>query len=199
MFTFTHRNRGHLIAALAVVALTIAALVSSGLAGPALEYLDKATSSERTLAQKTTGRADQWEKFPTVLAQSPVWGHGPGSGPSSYAAVSGRWLAWHSLYLHVGAETGLLGLVSLVAMLLVLIQRGVAHVRCTGEVRPLVGAVCFSFIGVSVSGFDAVSGMYLGYAFLGMNFAGMWVARRTWRGGIATVTELGAPEPGLAR
>jgi O-antigen ligase len=190
MLAFTKRNRGRLIAALAAVGIVVVALVMSGVAQPAVEYFERATSSERTLAQKTTGRADQWEKFPAALGESPVWGHGPGSGASSYEALSGRLLAWHSLYLHVGAETGLIGLFCLMTILALLVHGGLTHVRLTGEIRPLVGAACFTFIGLSVSGFDAISGIYLGYAFLGMNFAGMWVVRQAWKGFVVPAAAL---------
>lgn len=182
MFAFAQRDRARIAGALTAVAAVIALLGASGLAGPAMEYFDRATSSERSLAQKTTGRFDQWQKFPEVFAASPVWGHGPGSGASSYTAVSGRNLVWHSLYLHVGAETGLVGLLCLMAILCGLLSRAIRHARLTGEVSPLVGSVCFATIGVSVTGFDAVSGIYLGFGFLGMNLAGLRVIRKSWRG-----------------
>src|ERR1035438_4530391 len=30
--------------------------------------------------KRTTGRMDQWESFPAVFFDSPIWGFGPGSG-----------------------------------------------------------------------------------------------------------------------
>jgi len=191
MFAFAQRDRARIAGALTAVVAVIALLAASGLADPAIEYLNRVTSSERTLVQKTTGRFDQWQKFPEVFAKAPVWGHGPGSGNSAYEAISGRNLSWHSLYLHIGVETGLFGLFSLGTILGVLLVRGMRHARLTGEVGPLMGCVCFATIGMSVTGFDAVSGIYLGYGFLGMNFAGMRVIRQRWRG---TVVRM-APAP----
>ena len=182
MFAFAQRDRARIAGALTAVMAVIALLVAAGLADPAIEYLNRATSSERSLVEKTTGRFDQWQKFPQVFAKAPVWGHGPGSGNSVYMAVSGRDLSWHSFYLHVGVETGLFGLFSLATIFCILLLRGIRHARLTGEVSPLVGSVCFATIGMSVTGFDAVSGIYLGYGFLGMNFAGMRVIRQRWRG-----------------
>jgi O-antigen ligase len=181
MFAFAQRDRARIAGAVTAGAAVIVLLIAAGLADPAIEYFDRATSSERSLAQKTTGRSDQWQKFPQVFAASPVWGHGPGSGASSYTAVSGRDLVWHSLYLHVGAETGLIGLLCLAVILCGLLARGIRHARLTGEVTPLVGSVCFATIGISVTGFDAVSGIYLGWGFLGMNLAGLRVIRKSWR------------------
>lgn len=155
------------------------------------KWFDKATDSERSLAEKTTGRFDMWILFPKVLKDSPILGFGPGSGPKVYATYSisdpnvhfkpGVELAWHSLYLHVGVETGLIGLILLTGFLATLMSKGLVHRRVTGEVGPLLGLLCFMTIGLSVSAFDPLSGLFLGMALLG-NTRGARVRRQNgWR------------------
>ena len=68
---------------------------------------------------------------------------------------------------------GLLGLTLLTLLLATLFYRGCRHLRRCGEIGPLLGVVCLSFIGVSVSGIDAISGVYLGIAFIACDFSGM--------------------------
>ncbi|MDT3778017.1 O-antigen ligase family protein [Nitrospira sp. MA-1] len=141
------------------------------------EWFDKATSDERSLGEKTSGRFDMWILFPKVLQDSPIWGFGPGLGPKVFGAYAifdpnvgyepGREMAWHSLYLHVGVETGLIGLTLLMVFLATLVSRGLVHRRMTGEVGPLLGVPCFMTIGLSVSALDPLSGLFLGMALLG--------------------------------
>ncbi len=141
------------------------------------EWFDKATDSERSLGEKTSGRFDMWQMFPTVFQDSPIWGFGPGLGPKVFGVYArfdpnveyepGREMAWHSLYLHVGVETGLIGLILLTFFLATLVSKGLVHRRMTGEVGPLLGVPCFMTIGLSVSALDPLSGLFLGMALLG--------------------------------
>lgn len=141
------------------------------------EWFDKATDSERSLAEKTSGRFDMWILFPKVFKDSPIWGFGPGSGPKVFAAYAisdpnvhyapGLEMAWHSLYLHVGVETGLIGLILLTAFLATVMRKGLIHRGVTGEVGPLLGIPCFMTIGLSVIAMDPLSGLFLGMAMLG--------------------------------
>src|SRR5262249_10536724 len=79
---------------------------------------------------------------------------------------TGRHLLWHSLYLQVIAETGLLGAIPLFTILGLLLHRGVQHLRRYGEIAPLLGVIGFMSLGLSVSAFDAGSGVFLGLAFI---------------------------------
>jgi hypothetical protein len=55
----------------------------------------------------------------------------------------------------------------------------VRHWRISGEIVPLLGITAFMFIGMSVSGMDAISGMYLGLALLGGDLSALVRVRRT--------------------
>lgn len=153
------------------------------------KWFEKATDSDRDLAQKTTGRFDMWILFPKVLQDSPFIGFGPGSGPKVYATYSitdpnvhfkpGAEMAWHSLYLHIGVETGLIGLILLTVFLTILVRKGLVHRRVTGEIGPLLGIPCFMTIGLSVSALDPLSGLFLGMAVIG-NPRAVKVRRQKW-------------------
>jgi len=55
--------------------------------------------------------------------------------------------------------------------------KGVKHWKTTHDVVPLVGTVCFMTIAVSVSGMDAISGVFLGIAFLGRDLRNFYLVR----------------------
>jgi O-antigen ligase len=140
-------------------------------------YFTRAVSSENSLAQRTTGRYNQWADFPGILAASPVWGHGPGSGIRTNAAVRGEEKSWHSLYLHFGVELGMLGLAALLLALVFLIHRALLYWQRFQDPVPLLGVSCFMTVGLSVSGFDAISGVFLGLSFLSADMSNMFRAR----------------------
>lgn len=147
-------------------------------------WMDRTFSDDRSLGNRTSGRSDQWMLFPAVMQQAPPWGYGPGMGAVEYARFSaldprirlkpGRVFDWHSLYLQVGVETGAIGLGLLLLGLGALGWRGARHWAATGEVTPIVGTLGFSLVGLTVSGMDAASGLYLGFALLSGR---MWNAR----------------------
>jgi O-antigen ligase len=82
-------------------------------------------------------------------------------------SFAGSQVAWHSLYLHIGVETGVIGFIALTLLLLPLLWRGFICWRSTGDSVPLIGLIGFMVIGLSVSGFDASSGVFLGLGLLG--------------------------------
>lgn len=140
-------------------------------------WFEKVFDSEQDLSQKTTGRYEMWLLFPEILEDYPLWGVGPGLGKEAYAHYSliypevtyhkGDEMAWHSLYLQVGVETGMIGLGMLAILLIKLTFKTLSYRKWTGQVVPLIGIVGFVTIGVSVSGFDGISGLFLGFAFSG--------------------------------
>src|ERR1039457_2294265 len=77
---------------------------------------------------------DQWESFPAVFFDSPIWGFGPGSGKAVSLHYTKEGKTWHSLYLLVGVETGLIGLIGLMFLLGALTRRGIAHWRTRREI-----------------------------------------------------------------
>lgn len=141
------------------------------------KYFERAFAPDRSLSQRTTGRFDQWVAMPEIVARSPVWGHGAGSGAETNRRFTGSHKSWHSLYLQVLVETGAIGFLGLVLLFGSLLARGLHHVRVTGDPVPLTGTLCFMTVAVSVSGMDAISGVFLGLGFLGREYAGTWILR----------------------
>jgi O-antigen ligase len=174
---FNPSGRPTLAACAVALALLIAILLQSDRGAVIQHYYDNAMNDDRTLDQRTTGRADQWKSFPQVFDDSPIWGFGPGSGKAVSLRYTREGKPWHSLYLLIGAETGLLGLSALGTLLAVLIYKAFLHLRRCGEVVPLMSAMCLMFIGVSVSGTDAMSAIFLGLAFSGRDFSAMRFVR----------------------
>ncbi len=166
IFVFQREQRGTMLAcALGMVAAT--ALLLQTERGVVLnDYLDKTFNSELSIDKRTTGRAAQWKAFPAMIADSPVWGHGPGMGRHVAAEYAGRFLALHSLYLQIGAETGLLGLGFLAWFLVLVFQRGFDQANRFAEPVPLMAALGYLTMGVSVSGIDLNAGVFLGLAML---------------------------------
>jgi O-antigen ligase len=114
--------------------------------------------------------------FPAVMRDAPVWGFGPGSGPAIYAQYSaqdpavryrpGRRYEWHSLYQHVAVETGGIGSVALLIILAFLIRTNYRWWKHNREITPLLGTLGFMIIGLTISGLDAASGLFLGFGLL---------------------------------
>lgn len=178
------RQRGMLLVSIALLMVITLALLATQRGSFLSEFYDKTFSADRTLAQKSSGRSDQWQIFPQVFKDSPIWGFGPGSGKSIYGRYSTLEnnevrlkgdVAWHSLFLQVGVEAGLIGIIGLISFLAALLVRGFTHWRLQGSSAPLIGVIGFIVIGLSVSGLDAASGLFLGIGFLSVKSV---VARR---------------------
>jgi GNAT superfamily N-acetyltransferase/O-antigen ligase len=171
------RQRRLAVAFIALFTLAVPILLASSRG----QYLDqwymRTTSSERTWSQVSSGRSDQWLLFPRLFRESPIWGFGPGLGRTQYAQYSdlnegvtyrpGKQAEWHSLYLQLGVETGLIGLISVTCFVVALLVTTVEHFRRTKEIVPFLGLAGFLIVALSVSGMDAISGVFLGLAFLG--------------------------------
>jgi O-antigen ligase len=175
---FLNRSgRSTLLACVVVLVVLIAVILQTD-RGPMIQhYYDNALNDDRSLDKRTTGRADQWQSFPRVFNDSPLWGFGPGSGKVVSLRYTKEGKPWHSLYLLIGAETGLIGLSALGLLLAVLMVRAYRHLRTCGESVPLLGILCLMIIGVSVSGTDAISGVFLGLAFVGGDLSCMRIIR----------------------
>jgi len=169
------RQRGMLLISIALLAVITLALLATQRGSFLSDFYEKTFSPDRSLAQKSSGRSDQWQIFPQVFKDSPIWGFGPGSGGSVYGKYSilekneiglkGD-KAWHSLFLQVGVEAGTIGIMGLILLLAPLLFRGFTHWRLYGSSAPLIGVIGFIVIALSVSGLDAVSGLFLGMGFL---------------------------------
>jgi len=180
LLIFDSRARAPMLVSGLILVLAGAALAGSSHLQSANHYLLKAISPDTSMDSKTDGRIEQWQTFPTVFWDSPVWGFGPGSGRAVAYRYSGINLQWHSLYLLVGAEMGILGLSLLSILLGLLIRDDVRHFRRCQEIVPLLGTLSFMLYGLSVSGFDSLGGMLLGLGFIGGNHANLWTVRKRW-------------------
>lgn len=174
LFFIDRRQRRLLLALAGLMSLAVVLLLATSRGESVERFYDKTFSSETTLESSTSGRSDQWELFPTVFADSPLWGFGPGSGATVYAQYSighylfhgGDRLAWHSLYLQVGVETGIIGLIALAFLLMPLPWQGWRTLRLSGNAVPLLSVLSFLIIVASVSGMDAATGIFLGLGLL---------------------------------
>jgi O-antigen ligase len=133
---------------------------------------------ERTARNRTSGRSDQWIVALAAMRASPaalLAGHGAGRGADVYARESTRTLGieyevghrvpFHSLYMQIGVELGLVGLVPMLVWLAMVLWRAARSRRLLGAV-PMVGAVCWALVALTVSANDTVSGVLLGLGLL---------------------------------
>ncbi|MEZ5353271.1 MAG: O-antigen ligase family protein [Bryobacteraceae bacterium] len=139
-------------------------------------YLTKTFDPDVSIDKRTTGRAAQWRALPVMLADSPLWGHGPGLGKEIAAEYAGRGLLFHSLYLHMGAEAGMIGLGLVIWFVAYLAPRCWMIATRYGDPVPLMALAAFLTIGVSVIALDLSGGAYLGLAMLQPR-GRLWIAR----------------------
>jgi O-antigen ligase len=174
MFALDRRHRLSAIASGGILAAAVALLLNFEQGAPLADALDRTFSSERSLSNRTSGRSEQWDLFFRVFPESPIWGFGPGTGPDVYAAYSavdpeaefrpGQAFQWHSLYMHVGIETGLIGYLCLLFLLASLLRSSALRWRRAGEVHALLGTAGLLLICLTANGMDASTGLFLGVA-----------------------------------
>jgi len=140
----------------------------------------KVISPDTSMAVKTTGRIQQWTAFPSAFWDSPVWGFGPGMSRSVSLAYSGENLIFHSLFLQIGVELGLIGLAAVGFLFAMLIRTGVQHYLSYGEIVPLIGTLSFLMMGMSVTAFDPLGGTLLGVGLVACDTSKLRVVRRQW-------------------
>jgi O-antigen ligase len=166
VFVFNKQSRKPLLLALIVAGIIGTVVLSTGRGAKSQGFFDKTFDSNRTLANRTNGRSRMWEAVPAIFAVSPIWGWGPGSGRDVDYLYTHRHLLFHSLYLQVIVETGLLGTIPLFLIIGAAVARAVRHLRRFGEVVPLTGIVAFILLGLSVSAFDISAGIFFGMALM---------------------------------
>jgi len=172
-------SRKPILKALLVLA-AVAFLIAATPSGKSIShYFEKTTNSDNSLTARTDGRYEQWESFPRAFAMSPLWGFGPGSSRITSLRFSGENIIYHSLYLQIGIETGLLGLVLVFYLLGRIVSDAIAHRKVCGEVVPLLSILSFIFLAITVTGIDAFGGTLLGIGLIAGNVENMWLVR--WR------------------
>jgi O-antigen ligase len=177
IFAYNKASRKSVLAIIAVGCIATVLVLSTSRGSKVTKVFDKTVDSNRSLANRTSGRSSMWEALPEIFAASPVWGWGPGSAADVDYIFTHRHLIFHSLYEQIIAECGLLGFIPLMAIIFFLLHRAIVHLRRYGEITPLVGIVGFMLIGVSVTAFDFVSGVFFGLALMAREPNPRFVAR----------------------
>ncbi len=176
---FQRRDRAVTGSAIILMFLAGLLLLHSGRGADLAVGLDRTFDTDRSLTNRTSGRSDQWMLLPAVMKQAPILGFGPGKGKEVYAKYSaldprvrlepGREIAWHSLYMQIAVETGAAGIAILTILLFTLFRSNIRAWRRSGDIMPVLGAIGYALIALTVSGMDAASGMYLGLALVAVH------------------------------
>jgi O-antigen ligase len=176
---FRNKERAWLAIALLAGGLGLLAVTQGPLGRGLFVAAERTFGDDRTVRNRTSGRSDQWivaYKAVTISAGRLLAGYGPGMGPSVYARVSGETpdvkfhvgeeMALHSFYMQVAVEGGLLALVPLATWLAIAGARIVRQARRRSMTFPLVSFLGYVLIALTVSGYDVVSGIFLGIGLL---------------------------------
>jgi teichuronic acid biosynthesis protein TuaE len=99
-----------------------------------------------TFYDRTSGRSDAWKEFYEIGLQSPLFGHGLGSGPIT-KIQEGGFLAQHNEYLRLFLEGGYLG-GGLVLLAIVLVV-GISIARAPPFLRVDLVGVAIAWAGLS--------------------------------------------------
>jgi O-antigen ligase len=173
------RRSLQVLALIGVCAVMFTLLLASQFGGPLRDGLERTFSGDRSARSRTSGRSDQWIVAYSAVASSPahlLWGYGPGNGPTVYSEQSvkvdgieyavGEEAALHSLYMQVGVEAGLLGLIPVIFWLGAVLLSAASLARRSRIAFPLTAGVGFALVATTVSGQDVVSGVLLGLGLL---------------------------------
>lgn len=176
---FGGRQRIPVLALMGLAAVVVQALLLSPYGEGLQRALDRTFGEDRTLRSRTSGRTDMWLIAGHVLTESVnnlVHGYGPGSQKEVYREYSvevedvefmvGKGMQFHSIYLQLVVETGLLGLVPFTLWLLAVLLRVAQWTMRNRRLLPLVGICGYIYIGLAINGSDPVSGVFLGMGML---------------------------------
>jgi O-antigen ligase len=189
LLVFDRTSRGPVARASLVGLAVFVVLLSTPLSDTAVRQFDKIFDPSKSLVQKTSGRSEQWIAFPNAFMVAPVTGHGPGMGREASYQYAGINLIWHSLYLQIGAELGIIGLAGLFTILGKILILAFSHWQRFQESVPLAALAGYCTIGLSVAAIDALSGLFLGIAVAAAHQENYYVARA------CSIVEDALPEP----
>ena len=79
--------------------------------------------------------------------------------------------------MQIGIECGSIGLALLALFLCAVLYNGFRHLRIHREIAPLLGAVGFMTIAVSIPAVDGVCGLLLGFSLVGGDLARFRIVR----------------------
>jgi O-antigen ligase len=199
-----HKQRLKSLILIGVGALGVQAVLLSPFGHSFDRGLERTFSEDRTAAQRTSGRSDQW--MVTYYAwtrslNSLIAGYGPGRGAEIYAELSdevegvkyavGKKVALHSLFMQIAVESGLIGLVSLISWLIYMFCKTLMWSLKHKLIFPFVCFLGYAFIVVTVSGNDVPSAAFLGTGILA---TGRAVKKRK---ATSQNAQLGLPQPAM--
>jgi O-antigen ligase len=161
---FARGQRRYLMTLALLLTLVMTALLATGRGNVVWRYVDKVISEKRTWSQKTSGRYDMYAAFPDLFWQSPIVGLGPGTAETAYRNPEGRQFAMHSIFLHLGVELGIVGLLFLAFIYSAFVRRAWTHLRSNGEVVPLAFALACCVDALAHNSFNPLTGTFLGLA-----------------------------------
>ena len=180
LILFGKNQRRKVITIMLAAGVGITLIAISPFGGLVKKGWNRTFGSDRSLAKRTSGRADQWVVSRYAFTRSfdsIVHGYGPGMGAEVYATFSkdipgikysvGKKVVLHSLFMQVAVEAGLLGLVLLLGWLLAMCFRLIANTFRSERVLPLACWAGYIVTVLSVSGNDMNSGILIGMALLG--------------------------------
>jgi hypothetical protein len=172
-------QRLRVVLLVAMFAVTLPTLLLTRYGAGVQKGLDRTFGQDRSVRKRTSGRSDQWVVAYAAFTESLgsfVYGHGPGTGPAVYARESlavpgieysvGGEAEFHSLFMQVAVEVGVLGLAPLVVGFALILGRTVNWSGRYREVLPLAALVGYLGIGLTVGGQGTVAGVFLGIALL---------------------------------
>jgi O-antigen ligase len=175
-----HRRRRVGILVIIILAAGAVQLAMLTPFGPSLQLgWNKTFNADRSAANRTSGRSDQWLVTYHAFTESPLSmlvGSGPGRGRETYARVStdvedvkygaGRQQALHSLFMLVAIEAGLAGLLPVLVTLGYLAFKSVGWIRRTSLFFPPICLLSYGLSICTVAGNGLVDGFLLGTALL---------------------------------
>ncbi len=181
---FGSRQRFKMLFAIALVIGGFVAVLHSPYGDALAKGLKRTFADNRSARQRSSGRSDQWKVAWYAFnksADAMIFGYGPGRGPEIYAKYSGlvdgvkygvgKKATLHSVFMQVGVEGGLIGLLLILTWLAVCFFKIAKNLSSRGMTFPLVCFFGYVFIVLTVSGGDINSGIFLGIALLGTVFA----------------------------
>ena len=178
-FVFGKAQRVSMIWFFTVCGVAMVILINSPMGEGFQKGFARTFAEERTMSNRSSGRSDQWmvafAAF-TDTTESMIWGHGPGTGKDVYAKFSsetedvkfmrGKRMMFHSLIMQVMVETGLIGLLPLIAYLAAVLLTTVRSTRQTGFLFPICCYIGYLIVMLTVSGNDTICGTLLGMGLL---------------------------------
>jgi O-antigen ligase len=174
------KQRLKMLMIVAIAAIAVQAVLISPFGLSLKKGIERTFGEEKSVSHRTSGRSDQWKVASYVFTRSFenfLFGYGAGRSPQVYAAYSaevpgvkyaiGKKVAFHSLFMQIAVDVGLIGLLLLTIGLAIAFFKIAFRLSSQRSIFPLICFLAYVFIVITVSGNDINSGIFLGIALLG--------------------------------